>query len=615
MDFEIENYSVFAKMLACEDITLQVDENAKTASMNLKSRVLTVPEWDNMTRPVVRMLIGHEVSHAVNTPMKGWKNAVEEMDECDRGIFRNILNVVEDCRIDKLIIRKYPALRADYRASVRYFMENDFFGIEKRGEKIEDLAFVDRINVKFKTHWSSEGPKINFSKDELPYIRKTENLETFQEAVDLAKELFEKFKEDSKTQYEDLVKKYEEANAEQDDSNLGRMNLDEDDMKEGEGDEKEKKSAVSAPGVSDKPHPGITVEEFNKNSKGTSNPTNIGINKTNTGGVGIIHNNPVRNFYQDDWSNGFETNMEKIKDAKKRNAAFVSKFCSMFESKKRGRELSKIMESKTGMIDTNSLHSYRYSEEIFKSNQYTQNQKNHGFVVMIDCSGSMSSIFNSVVEQLFVFSMICERLNIPFIGVGFSDCFSAKGTTKTFSSYGNVTLQKLYDWRDGKKENNRKMSALLSGKMRLGGTPLSDSIALSKSLISDFRSVTGVDIVNFVLLTDGADGNYVNNTYIQDHETKTMVKNDLSPRGLSDNVCGSLKLIKKLLDVRVTYFDITSSVPHMKYISPEDIKSFSKNGILLKNNFSGIDNVIYASENVAMNKDSKILKVLVDSLS
>ena len=48
-----------AKLLAEENIFVQHDPNARTASFDVKQRVLTLPVWKDVSAQLVDMLIGH----------------------------------------------------------------------------------------------------------------------------------------------------------------------------------------------------------------------------------------------------------------------------------------------------------------------------------------------------------------------------------------------------------------------------------------------------------------------------------------------------------------------------------------------------------------------------
>ena len=100
---------ILAKLLATEDITV-IQKNVETASFNLESRTLTLPTWKTMDSDTIDHLTGHEVGHALYTPELEWKKAVENKTEG----YRSYLNIVEDARIEKLIQRRYPGLRAPF---------------------------------------------------------------------------------------------------------------------------------------------------------------------------------------------------------------------------------------------------------------------------------------------------------------------------------------------------------------------------------------------------------------------------------------------------------------------------------------------------------------------
>ena len=63
--------SNLAKLLATENITIQ-HNNVKTASFDVKNRVLTLPIFKQKSGDVYDMLIAHECAHALWTPTDGW---------------------------------------------------------------------------------------------------------------------------------------------------------------------------------------------------------------------------------------------------------------------------------------------------------------------------------------------------------------------------------------------------------------------------------------------------------------------------------------------------------------------------------------------------------------
>ena len=96
-----------AKLLATEDITVRHSSEAKTASFDVKFRLLTLPNWVTTDTTVTDLMTGHEVGHALWTLMTDWEKAIFSTDY---QYHKGILNVVEDARIEKKIKRRYPGL-------------------------------------------------------------------------------------------------------------------------------------------------------------------------------------------------------------------------------------------------------------------------------------------------------------------------------------------------------------------------------------------------------------------------------------------------------------------------------------------------------------------------
>ena len=64
-----EQKSSLAKLLATENITVQ-HRNVETAYFVPKQRLLCLPIWEDMSNDLYDMLVGHEVGHALHTPIE-----------------------------------------------------------------------------------------------------------------------------------------------------------------------------------------------------------------------------------------------------------------------------------------------------------------------------------------------------------------------------------------------------------------------------------------------------------------------------------------------------------------------------------------------------------------
>jgi hypothetical protein len=217
--------SVTAKLLATENITV-VQDNVRTAMFDVKNRVLTLPMWADVSAYTEDHLIGHEVGHALYTPLEGWHDAV-----CAKGAgYKSFLNVVEDARIEKLIQRKYPGLRAPFIKSYRKLLADGFFGADI--DAINQMGLIDRINTYFKCGMSAG---VKFTDDEKQWLPRIENAETWEDVVSITDDLFGFCKEELEQQQEEAKQRAqelaEEEGEEQDDDEPA-MGWDEDDSDE-----------------------------------------------------------------------------------------------------------------------------------------------------------------------------------------------------------------------------------------------------------------------------------------------------------------------------------------------------------------------------------------------
>ena len=70
--------------------------------------------------------------------------------------------------------------------------------------------------------------------------------------------------------------------------------------------------------------------------------------------------------------------------------------------------------SRTGVLDCTKLHSYKYSEDLFKRVTVVPNGKNHGLLFILDWSGSMSDCIFDTIKQLYNLVWFCRKVGIPY---------------------------------------------------------------------------------------------------------------------------------------------------------------------------------------------------------
>ena len=179
-DNEVEKKSTLAKLLATENIEVQ-ENKASTASFDVKNRILTIPIFkkEHKSKNVYDMLVGHEVAHALWTPADSWEKMGNKTQE-----YKSFVNVLEDCRIDKKIQKKYPGLKNDYLEGFKKLYKDNFF--KTKGRKLNDYLTIDKINLWFK---SSKTLKLDFDKKEKIFVKLVDELKTFADVKKLATEI------------------------------------------------------------------------------------------------------------------------------------------------------------------------------------------------------------------------------------------------------------------------------------------------------------------------------------------------------------------------------------------------------------------------------------------
>ena len=184
--------SILSRLLASENLRIVHDANMKSAAFDLTARTLILPMW-RCDKIVYDMLVGHEVAHAKYTPPVRWKTAADEIGgKKFARVAQDYINVIEDARIERMIKREFPGLRADFIAGYKHLHETmDIFQI--KGKDISKMSLIDRINLHYKIGVHC-GVTIPFSADERPIldrINATRDGERgFEDVVAIARDLF-----------------------------------------------------------------------------------------------------------------------------------------------------------------------------------------------------------------------------------------------------------------------------------------------------------------------------------------------------------------------------------------------------------------------------------------
>ena len=534
--------SNLAKLLATENLTVE-HSNVPTASFNVETRVLQLPVWENISNDVYDLLVGHEVGHALYTPSKYNQNRIPQ----------SFLNVVEDARIERKIKSKYPGITKSFYRGYNELNKQDFFEI--KDTNLSKMNLIDRINLHFKLGIHDVNTIIPFSLEEKEFVELTKNAETFDDVIDVCKKILE---------YIERTADKEESISPSDVKNSGDAGTqstpvdvvpsDEPITHEEMLEEAQKREGSNEESTEEEEEGEEFDEEFWEDYE--SHTDQAWGRNTRT----LVDSSAMRHIYLTppsvDWSqciepiSEFSSNMkmnieyieEKLSgvynivdfwrnsfnEFKLESSKSVSFMIKEFEMKKQADEYNRSGVSKTGVLNTNKLFSYKWSDDIFKKNTVTPNGKNHGLIMYIDWSGSMCDNMNGTIKQLINLITFCKKVSIPFQVFAFTDTgiydhernFYEPKKDYEIAVSQRFRLVEMFNSNIKKSDFDNHLfnlwvlmkvieqrSELPYGSYGLGGTPLNDSILAAIYVYNKFKKETGVDKVNTVFLTDGESNN------------------------------------------------------------------------------------------------------------
>ena len=119
------------------------------------------------------------------------------------------MNVVEDARIEKLMKRRYGGLNKTFFRGYTELHEEDFFQVED--DDISTFNLADRANLYYKIGSLVDIPFFNVEESIL--IKRMGETETFEDVLEVARDLYEYCKQPEKEQEKVATKQNTESNA------------------------------------------------------------------------------------------------------------------------------------------------------------------------------------------------------------------------------------------------------------------------------------------------------------------------------------------------------------------------------------------------------------------
>tara|TARA_R110002020_G_scaffold17985_2_gene63534 strand:- start:80 stop:2218 length:2139 start_codon:yes stop_codon:yes gene_type:complete len=544
MAVQHEIKSQLAKLLATEDLIVE-HKNCETACFNVHTRVLTLPMWEKASNTVYDLLVGHEVGHALFTPDENWLEKV--------AIPPQFVNVVEDARIEKMMKRKYAGLAKTFYHGYKELQAEDFFSISD--SNVADLNLADRANLYFKV---GNFVDISFGSEEKLLIQKIADVETFDDALRVAEELYLYCKKEKEEKVNDMPMPPNEMGGESEQPANEPVQEQQESAGEGAGDFmtheemlEEAQRRESAPAtLNDEPEV-QTADALQSNLQDlvdTDSRENVYVEIPKVDLKYIIAKNDDIHKDIDAWFNHqknncslgiFETADEEFVKFKRNAQKEVNYLVKEFECRKAADSYARATTARTGVLDTSKLHTYKYNEDLFRKVSVVPDGKNHGLIFVLDWSGSMSRVMLDTIKQLYNLIWFCKKVSIPFEVYAFTNEWK-----KPEINYETSELVKPADWTSSyvKKENllavheQFSMMNLLTSKtngkqlehqliniwriaksfsnfygspysvptrLGLSGTPLNEAFVCLHQILPQFQKQNKLQKVQCIVLTDG----------------------------------------------------------------------------------------------------------------
>ena len=541
----LDSKSLLAKLMATENLTIE-QKNVETAAFDVKNRVLVVPTLDKkISGNLYDLFMGHEVGHALYTPLEGMEKAREMK------VNRSVLNVVEDCRIERKMKYKYPGLRNSFVKGYKELLDRDFFGT--KGVDLNSLNFIDKVNMHTKGGVSLG---IKFAGEERYLLAEVESAETYDECIEVTKKIVAYMKKQQEEQMANMPEFEEDEESDDNDGDGNFSNFDEWDESESEEDLEanatsdsdeeetsdetdESKKSYNAPqggyNTDEDEFRSLTDAAYKSNESKLFDTENTKYLYLNVPKVDL---NKAIFDYKDLWKKykawddgGYGVDYDMYQKIRKENNKVTSYLVKEFEMRKNADQLKRASVAKTGELNLNKIFSYKFNEDIFKKVTVMPGGKSHGLVLFLDWSGSMRPHLENTIKQLLALVMFCKKVNIPYEVYAFRQADindDERGYSKDFKlnelNISGFSLINLLSSRMSASDFSYAVSALCFMTkshryqpywLQMGGTPLNEAIISAMEIIPEFQKKYKLQIVNTVFLTDG-DGHSIREYYTYD---------------------------------------------------------------------------------------------------
>jgi len=576
---EMKASDLSARLLATENLSV-IRARTRTASFDIKSRVLTLPMWKDMTPEIEDMLIGHEVGHALYTG----DEYMEPIKENKK--MHSYLNVLEDVRIEKLIKRKYPGLRKKMNEGYKQLNDRDFFGV-KQVPSFDDLLLIDKINLYFKAGFQCG---VTFDADEKAFVNRAERTERIEDVIELAKDIWSYSKQKAEERKERMKNENPEDGdddiengdpifedfdidqdgdwtQEEDDDDLNpmdRRNNTHQTKEHSEEDELESKTERAFQNkLEDLADENTEYTYYEFDNDHFEEPV-VGyktvLNETKDPALWDTDQVDYRTRYmsEQERKNFYAQEAKQFETFKNESMKTVNYLVKEFEMKKSAQLYKRAQTAKIGSLDMKKIYAYKLQDDLFKRVTSIPKGKNHAMIMLVDWSGSMDGVLQDTLKQVINLAMFCNRVQIPYRVFAFTTDYDKHNKQFEYGSQEYINRQndlkqrtaakmakgnlirtaddnfKLLEFFNSKmttSEFNSMAKRLLDSRFRwnegynTGGTPLNEALVWCYQNLGGYIKNNNIEKMTFITLTDGAGGNLGTYEHRGFDDSRSIVEN------------------------------------------------------------------------------------------
>jgi len=495
----VPSVSLFAQLLASERLTIRVDRDLTTAAFIPEKRVLLLPSWSGFDEASWLLFVAHEVGHALFTPADAitthpaWQRLSRIHGET---IVRNVLNVFEDIRIERLIRAKYRGLAGVFSRGYYSLLSRSFFGFAPdtlTPEIWDSKLTLDRVNL-----YAKAGAllRVNLTaSQEIAWYNRALRLDTYEQVMTLVEEVILSLNEQQKRQASQTnsttyslqpsknkasqssknnTSQSSQPNASQDNQsaqdsasqsaqdNTSQSSQDSTSQSSQDNQSAQDSASPSSQSSQDESTQGPTASaesesESPSQSNTAADPFKIASQQAATDQLRKSASNgryetrehvilPVNTAFLHYNDVTVEQMLEAwkapddiralfrtlLQQQRREQSSILASMIATFRANQSAWQSRRVQVSKSGALDTTKLAQYKLVEDLFLRRQSLPEAQNHGFVIHVDWSGSMDIRMSVVLWQVLHLIWFAESIKVPISVYGFSN---SGQDTEAFKEY------------------------------------------------------------------------------------------------------------------------------------------------------------------------------------